>query len=204
MPHRAASKRASGMRSAAALFAACRVRCAYGSVAARNRVELLRGEVRVAVGGREMRHEPDDVRGRLRQLREPPASHPRVELEMDGDVGRDLAFAGDGQLEPRFARVGDPLRRPHHEDPRLGERAPQLERFVDRSDTEHRRARLERRPPDVDRAMPVAVRLDDSPELGPVERLEQPASVVPDRPEVDRDLAAMHCRQPKRGVGYPW
>ena len=200
MPQRAASKRASGMRRAAALFAAWRVRCAYGSVAARKRSSLLRRERRVAVGGREVRHQPDDVRGRLRQLGEPPASHPGVELEMDGDVRRDLAVAGDGQLEPRLARRGDLVGRPHDEDPRLGQRAPQLEPLVDRGDTEHGRAGLERRAPDVDRAVPVAVRLDDGPELRTVERLEQPASVVPDRAEVDRDLAAVHCLQPKRGV----
>ena len=37
MPQRTASKRDSGIRSAAALFATCRVRCATESVAARNR-----------------------------------------------------------------------------------------------------------------------------------------------------------------------
>ena len=89
--------------------------------------------------------------------------------------------------------VGDLVGRPHDEDPRLGQRAPQLEPLVDRGDAEHGRAGLERRAPDIDRAVPVAVRLDDGPELRAVERLEQPASVVPDRAEVDRDLAAMHC-----------
>ena len=80
-----------------------------------------------------------------------------------------------------------------------------LERFVDRGDTENGRAGLERRAPDIDRAVPVAIRLDHGPELGAVERFEQALGVVPDRAKVDRDLAATGglSRQGRaQGQGY--
>ena len=54
-------------------------------------LDLLRRERRVRVGGREMAHQPDHVRRRLRQLGEPPASHARVELQVHRDLVRDLA-----------------------------------------------------------------------------------------------------------------
>ena len=50
------------------------------------------------------------------------------------------------------------------------------------------RARFERRPGDVRRAVPVAVRLHDGPQLGSVERAEQGARVAPHRAEVERHL----------------
>src|SRR5581483_11609246 len=109
-----------------------------------------------------------------------------------GDVGRDLAVARDRELEPRLARLGSLLRRPHDEYPRLGQHTADLEPLVDSRDAEGGRARLERGAPDVDGAVPVAVRLDDRPELRAVERVEEAPDVVANRAEVDRDLAPVH------------
>ena len=53
-----------------------------------------------------------------------------------------------------------------------GNAVPQLERLGHRRDTERRRATLERSPRDVLGAVPVAVRLDDGPELGPVQDVD--------------------------------
>ena len=123
-----------------------RVRCAYGSVASRKRSICCARERRVGVGRREVAHQPDDVRRRLRQLGEPPAPHPGVELQVHRDAVGDLAAAGDDELEPRLARLGELVGRAHHDDPRVGKLAPQLDGFGDSDDAERRRPGLERRP----------------------------------------------------------
>ena len=155
--------------------------------------ELLLRVDRIGVGGRQVGHQPDDVRGRLWQLGESPAAHPGIELEMNGDAGGDLA-TGDDELEPRLARLGHLLRRAHHDDSRLRELATQLAGFGEGHDAEGRRAGFERRPRDVACAVAVAVRLDDGPELAPVEPFQQPSRVMADRAEVNRDLAPLHGR----------
>ena len=56
----------------------------------------------------------------------------------------------------------------------------------DRRGAERGRAGAERRAGDVDRSVPVAVRLHDRPELGAVERAQQRPRVPADRAQVDR------------------
>ena len=111
---------------------------------------------------------------------------------MDRDVLWDRAADRDHELDPRLARLRDRVGRAHDDDPRLRELTAQLEGLGDRDDAERGGSRVERRPSDVTRAVAVAVRLDDGPELGPAEHLEQPPRVVADHPEVDRDLAPVH------------
>ena len=105
------------------------------------------------------------------------------------------AVVRDDELEPGLARLGDlPVRgRPHDDDPRGRElaaagRAPPPTVATQSAG----RARAERAVGDVDRAVPVAVRLDDGPELGARELLEQQLGVPPHRAEVDRDLRARY------------
>ena len=181
MPQRTASRCDAGWRSVPALFAMCRVRCAYGAVAARNRVELRLGERRVGVrrrrSGSSGRRRREPGRG---ELREPPAPHARVELEVDrdalGDVGRPRRTA---RAAPRAPRRPPPAPSGRgRRSARAGSARAQLERLAERRDAERRRAGLERRPPDVDRAVPVAVGLDDRPQLGAVEQRRSSARTL--------------------------
>ncbi len=68
----------------------------------------------------------------------------------------------------------------------------ELERLGHGRDAEGGRAGAERRAGHVDRTVPVAVRLDDRPELRSVEGGEQCPGVPPDRAQVDRELGARH------------
>ena len=149
-----------------------------------------------------MAHQPDDLTGRRRQLGEAPAAHARVELQVDADAFRDR-LVEDGQVEVGLARLRDVAARarPHDEDPHARELAAERKRLGDRGDAERQRAFAERRAGDVDGAVPVAVGLDDGPELGAPERAPQPADVPPDRAEVDRDLGAVHRVLTRRA---PW
>ncbi len=87
-PRRAATP---GRRSAAALFAACRVDARERRRRLPETLELHARERQVAVGGGEMRHHADDVARRSRKLGQPPPPHPGVELEVDRHALRDLA-----------------------------------------------------------------------------------------------------------------
>ena len=157
-------------------------------------LDLLPRKGRIGIGGREMAHQADDVRRRLRQLCEPPPTHAGVQLQVHRNVVRDLIAAGDDELDPSLARFGKLVGGAHHDEPRLRQLAAQVERLRDGDDAERRSPGLERRPPDVARTVAVAVRLHDSPELGSVERLEKPPSVVANCAEFDRDLAPVHGR----------
>ena len=85
---------------------------------------------------------------------------------MDGHALRHAAVGGD-ELEPGHPRLADlgSDDRAHHDDASVPERGAQVERLGQRRDAERRRARLERGLRDVDRAVPVALGLDDGPEL---------------------------------------
>ncbi len=109
----------------------------------REALELAAREGRVAVGGREVRHHPDDVARRRAELGDPPAAHARVELDVHGQALGDLR--ADDELEPRLAREGELLgrRRTEHQDPRRRQRGPQLERLGNRRDAKDARARLQ-------------------------------------------------------------
>ena len=87
------------------------------------------------------------------------------------------------ELEPRDSRLADLALRdgPHDEDARVPERGAEMERLGQRRDAERRRARLERGLRDVDRAVSVALRLDDGPQLGPAGGAQQRLGVPPDR-----------------------
>ena len=113
---------------------------------------------------------------------------------MDADALRDLAV-GDHELEAGVAGICDlPAGgRAHHEDPRWTERLPQRQPFRHRRDAERGRSGPERGAADVDRAVPVAVRLDDRPELGALESAEQRPDVPPDRTQVDDQIGARHA-----------
>src|SRR5438034_1380237 len=60
-------------------------------------------ELGIAVGAREMAHQPEDLDRRLWQLREAPAAHAGVDLEVDADALGDLAVR-DGELERGLSR----------------------------------------------------------------------------------------------------
>ena len=157
-------------------------------------LELQLGEPRVRIRRREVAHQADDARAWRGELGEAPAAHARVELEMHGDVGRHN-LAREAQLEPRLARGGDCGRpgRAEQDDPRRRQGAPQLQGLPERCHAERGCAGPERRPPHVHRAVPVAVGLDDGPELGGLEQPAQHTNVVADRGEVDRDQRTGHC-----------
>src|SRR5689334_21473450 len=110
---------------------------------------------------------------------------------MDGNVAGNLA-ARHHELEATLAGLGHLVRRAHDEDSRLRQLAAQLRSLGDGDHAESRRPRAERRPRDVDGAVAAAVRLHHGPQLAPGERVEEPARVVADRAEVDRDLAAVY------------
>ena len=115
---------------------------------------------------------------------------------MHGHAFGDRTVA-DHQLEAGRSRVLD-LRasgRAEHEDAGRPERHPERERLRHRGDAEGRRAGSERGAPNIDGAVPVAVRLDDCPELGAGEGARQPGRVAPDRAEVDR-----HDRPHQTGI----
>ena len=78
-PRRSAT---SGSRSAAALFATCRVRSRVRLGRLAEALDLLVGERRVGVGRRQVRHQADDLGGGCGQLREAVAAHPGVELDV--------------------------------------------------------------------------------------------------------------------------
>ena len=194
MPQRAASKRAEGSRSAAALLAtwriSSRVRLGRGAEA----LDLLLGEGGVGVGRREVRHQAHDLRAERRQLREAPAAHAGVQLQVHRARRREI-LVPPRELEPRLARLGDLAAgrgRAHHEDPRVAELGSQLEPLGDGRDAERAGALVEHRAGDIDRAVPVGVGLHDRPELRAVEHAQQRPRVAPDRAEVDGQLRPVH------------
>ena len=67
---------------------------------------------------------------------------------------------------------------------------PELDAFRDRGNAQRGRSGGERGAAAVERSVPVPVGLDDGPQLGPVEHLQQPSHVLLQRRQVDRDLAA--------------
>ena len=70
-----------------ALFAMWRVRCVYGGRRRAEALDLPLGVGGVGVGGREVAHQPDDLDRRRGQLREPPAAHAGVELQVHAHAG---------------------------------------------------------------------------------------------------------------------
>ena len=107
---------------------------------------------------------------------------------------RDLV-ARDDELEPRLARLGDRAAlqcRAQDENPCGRELGPKLEPFLERRDAERARTAADSGGRDVDRAVAVAVRLDDGPERRAVERAQQRPRVPPHGAEVDGDLRAVH------------
>ncbi len=156
--------------------------------------DLLLGERRVGVGGREVRHQPDHLEGRRRELGEPVAAHARVELQVERNAVRQRSVVGDDELEPRLPRLGDLAvrRRAEHDDAGLRELGTQHERLGDGGGAQARRPSAERTVGDVDRTVAVAVRLDDGPQLGTGEGREQHLRVATDCAEVDRELRSRH------------
>jgi hypothetical protein len=146
------------------------VRCECESVARAEALDLGTRELDVGVGGREVRHQADHLRWRLGELGEPIPAHAGVELEMHANALGDLV-GREAQLEPGLARERDvsSLGWAEHDDLLRRELVAQLEPLRDRDDADRARAGAERRRGDVDRAVPVAVRLDDGPEIGAVE-----------------------------------
>jgi len=157
-------------------------------------LDLLRRVDRVVVGGREVRHQADDLRAGLPQLRNPPAAHPGVELQVHAHALGDL-LVPDRQLELRLPRIGDLAARrgrAHDEDPDQRELLPQLQAFGNGRNAERPGALVDHCPRDVDGAVPVRVRLDHRPELRAFERAQERPRVAADRAEVDRHLTPVH------------
>ena len=189
-----------GEAQRAALFARCRVQ-------ARDTAPSPRGSARAAARAKAGSESavarwlisPTTSRGSAGSSESPQRPMPVSSFRCTGTPSG-TAPLGDRELEPGLARrapissaVGGPMTRM-----RAGpERSPQRERLRRRS---RRRARVApassaaRR--DVARAVPVAVRLDDRPELGAAERVAGAPRVAPHRAEVDRDLGAVHARYP--------
>ena len=149
-----------------------------------------------------MAHQPDDPGARRRQLRQAPAAHPRVQLDVDGNAvghergrGAKLQPARPGGLD--LALLGGP----EDENPCSGKCPAQLERLGDGRDPERRRAGVERRCADGHGSMSVSVCLDDGPELGRTgEAGAEESRVVPDRRKVDRDEGPHHLRHSGEAV----
>ena len=101
---------------------------------------------------------------------------------------------GDRELETGRARARRLLLvgRPENEEAHRPERLPEPERLRDGCDAERARARIERGAADIRRPVPVAVRLDDGPQLGAVEHAQERPRVAADRTEVERQLRAGH------------
>ena len=156
-------------------------------------LDLEPREVRIALGRREVAHQPDDVASRRRQLREAPAPHSRIQLEMNRHSLGDAAV-GRHELEPRRDRLGHLAvgRRAEDDDPRLGQCSPDLERLAHVRDAQRGRASVERRTRDVHRPVPVAVGLDDGPQLGTLERAQQCPGVRAHRRGIQRKPRAVH------------
>jgi hypothetical protein len=160
-------------------------------------LDLRPREVGVRVGGREVAHQPDHLGRRPHELRKAPPPHPGVELQVHRHaLGDDLVV--DDELEARLACIRHltPLGRAEHDEAGLGKLAAEHQRLVDGRRADRRRARAERGGGDIDRAVPVAVRLHDGPELRAVERAQQRRGVPPQRAEVDRELRPMHLPAP--------
>ena len=170
-----------------------RVRCAYGSVASRKRSTCCAANAVSESAVARWLISPTTFAGGCGSSASPQRPMPVSSFRCTGMSSGISPLTGDDELEPRLARLGELVGRAHDDDPRLRKLAPQLEGFGDGDDAERRGPGLERRPSDVARAVAVAVRLHDGPELGPVERLEQPPRVVANRAEVDRDLAPVHA-----------
>ena len=105
-PQRAASKCDSGSRSAAALFAACRVRWLYCSVAVWNRSSCARANATSLSAVARCVISPDDLGRRRRQLGEAVAAHARVELQVHAHALRYLVV-DNHELEPGIAGQRD-------------------------------------------------------------------------------------------------
>ena len=73
--------------------------------------------------------------------------------------------------------------------------ARRCERLGQRRDAERGRTAVERGFRDVDRAVPVALGLDDRPQLGALGRAQQRRGVPPDRPEVEGEARPLHAVQ---------
>ena len=157
-------------------------------------LDLQLRERRIRLGGGEVAHHPDDVACRRRELREPPASHPGVDLEMDSHAFRDPLVGGD-ELQPRDASLADLAlgHRPHHEDASVAKRRAQVERLRQRRDAQGGRPRVERGLRHVDGAVAVALRLHDGPELGALGGLQEGRGVPPDRPEIEGEARPLHA-----------
>ena len=112
---------------------------------------------------------------------------------MDPDTLWDSLVGGD-ELEPGDARLADlPLgHRPHHDDPRISESCAQMQRLGQRRDAEGGGTPVERGFRDVDRAMPVPLRLHDRPELGALRGTQQRGGVPANRPEVESEARPLH------------
>ena len=112
---------------------------------------------------------------------------------MNADALRDALVGGD-ELEPGDARLADLAlgHRPHHDDARIPQRGAQVERLGQRRDAESGRTAVERGFRDVDRAMPVPLRLHDGPQLRALRGTQQRGGVPPNRPEVEGEARPLH------------
>ncbi len=85
---------------------------------------------------------------------------------------------------------------PMHDHPRLGQRVAQRPRLAERRDAQRLGALVQRDPADVDRAVPVAVGLDDGEQCARAERLAKSPDVGADRAKLDDDPRALRQRVP--------
>ena len=113
-----------------------------------------------------MTHQADDLDRRSGQLREAPAAHAGVELEVHVHTRGELTRADD-ELEAGIARLADltVAGGSHDDDARRRKVAPQLEGLGHGGDAESRRTGSERSSGDVCCPVAVPVGLDDRPEL---------------------------------------
>ena len=150
-----------------------------------------------------MAHQADDLEGRRWQLREPPASHARVEFQVHAHARRYLV-GRDDELERGVARLATSRLLPAG--PMTTIRAVEnslrsVEPFGNGRDAQRGRACAERRACDIRCAVTVAVRLHDRPQLRACECAQERSRVAAQSGEVDGQLGTVHlCEHARQRV----
>jgi len=141
------------------------------------------GTIVIGIRHREVAHQPGrpqhpvgaELIGDAQRIgrRHPPPAHAGIDLHVHsqrhprrGPQPCKSLHRGDGDVHPRHVRLFARHERPHHEHRDIAELVAQPARFLPCGDAQPLGARSQRRPPHRRGAVPVAVGLDDGPQLG--------------------------------------